>query len=373
MIVSILKHKNYENLQAAIEKTVEPLGGFSAFIAQGQKVFIKPNLLSNHPPEDAITTHPEIARAVIRIVRKMGAVPVIGDSPASAMNLESVITQTGFKKMCDEEKIGFTNLEKSGAEKRTVNGYSFSVAKPIIDADVIINLPKVKTHTLTTLTAATKNLYGVIPGYQKTILHKKHSNVGDFGKLLMAIKEAVPVNLSIADGILALEGDGPGSAGIPKKSDFIAASTSIYALDFIIAQIIGVNYKTVPYLKEFEKQHKNFIRNIKIEGTPIEDIKTQFKIPNTTKAKLILPILKPIIPIVGKWIWIRPSFDEKCISCGLCAKACPENAIKVKKGTLPILNGKACIGCCCCHEVCPKNAITMTQSPLLNLFKKGPL
>ena len=153
------------------------------------------------------------------------------------VKIEKVWEKTGFKAMCEQEQTPLVSLEKSGVISYEVDGFSFTIAKPVLDADVIVNVPKIKTHTLTTLTGAVKNMFGTVPGFQKMNLHKLHSTVADFGKLIAVIYRHVPPHLNIADAVIAMHGEGP-SAGQPIRLKFLAASRDAVAMDQTICHLL---------------------------------------------------------------------------------------------------------------------------------------
>jgi len=366
--VSLAKCSTYSaGLQDAVEQLLSDIGGIGSFVEAGQSVLIKPNLLIDRPPAEAVTTHPETARAVIRAVKKHGARPFVADSPASVMKLEQVWERTGFRAMCSEEEVPLVNLESAGSVQFNSNGCSFTIARPVLEADVIINIPKVKTHALTTLTAAVKNMYGAVPGFQKTQLHKLYPRPSDFSRLLAEIYKTVTPQLSIADGIIGMEGNGP-SAGSPVHLGFLAASSDAVALDVTLCRMLNIQHETVPYLDLLTDPDG---MGVEIVGADPDDLsKTALRVPDTFLPRFIPRLL---IRMVAPFVWIRPAFTDKCIVCGRCEKACPVGALTIEQGRQPVLDGRQCIGCCCCHEVCPEKAISMTQSPLLNLVRRGKL
>jgi uncharacterized protein (DUF362 family)/Pyruvate/2-oxoacid:ferredoxin oxidoreductase delta subunit len=348
----------------ALAAVLAPLGGMARFVSPGQVVFIKPNLLSDHDPEDAVTTHPEIARAVIRAVRRCGGVPRVGDSPASAVKLDQVLEKTGYKRLCAEESVELVNLEKSGAVAVEENGLRFHVAKPVLEADVLVNLPKIKTHVLTSLTVAVKNLFGTLPGYQKAQFHKTYPRPREFSLLLKAINQRLKPALNIADGVIAMEGDGP-SAGSPVQLGLLAASADAAALDAALCGLLRVRLGAVPYLGQEDAERAS------VEWTaaaPPANI-ARIRVPSTLRANLIS---KHLVRFLDPWIWIRPGFNAGCIRCGRCIKACPASALSMENAQrTPLLNPPACIGCCCCHEICQSHAVTMELSPLLRILRGG--
>lgn len=174
MQVSLIKCSSYEEdeVSFAAARSVELIGGIAKFIKPGQTVLIKPNMLGSHPPEKGVTTHPSVVKAVIKLVQNIGAHPIVGDSPGFD-NEQKAFEVCGFKKVCDETGAKFADFKET-AELKVPFGRrfkSFTVAKAVIEADVIINLPKLKTHTLTGITAATKNTFGCIPGLLKSEWH----------------------------------------------------------------------------------------------------------------------------------------------------------------------------------------------------------
>ena len=368
--VSFIKCESYSgNMQPVIEELLSGIGGIGKFIKPGQKILLKPNMLTTRTPDQATTTHPEIVRAVIRIVKAHGGIVSVGDSPANVTKIVDLWDATGIKKVCDEENVPLLNFENAGSVTLNIYGMQVGIAKPILEADVIINLPKVKTHVLTTYTGAVKNLYGTIPGFQKTMLHKIFPKPDRFGEFIAALYDEICPQLAIADGIVGMDGEGP-SGGNPFKLNFLAASASSPALDASICRLLKIDVNAVGYLKTIGNEQTGIIarENIELLGTPITELTpTGFKVPSTLKTRLIPGWL---VKLVEPFVWIRPAFDDKCVFCGKCIKACPVNALTITKGEKPVLEPDNCIGCCCCHEICPEHAIEMKQSPLLSFVKK---
>lgn len=372
--VSLTKCPDYspDAVQKAIDRTLDDIGGISRVVLPGKSVLLKPNMLTDREPDCAVTTHPEIVRALIRSVRKHGGRPIVADSPANVTKIEKVWERTGFRALCDQENVPLVNLEKAGSSSITAGGITFTVAQPVLDADVIISIPKVKTHMLTIFTGAVKNLYGTIPGFQKTTLHKLYPKPADFSKLLAAIYGRLKPQLAVADAVVGMDGEGP-SSGSPVKLGFVAASLDSVALDVTLCRLLKIDIRAVPYFKPIADAGlgETEWERIQLVGTPGDAVfQGRFRVPSSLTGRLIPG---PLVKLLEPFLWIRPRFLDRCVSCGRCVKSCPVTALRIVNRDRPILDSGKCIGCCCCHEVCPEKAVEMRLSPFLSFIRRGRL
>jgi len=351
-------------LSEAVDRIFSLTGWLSQPTLAGKRVLLKPNLLTDRTPEQAVTTHPELVRQVIRRFKAAGAIVSVGDSPASTANLRNVWQTTGMAAVCAEEEVPLISLEQAGVQPFEIDGFSFSVAKPILEAELIVNLPKVKSHSLTMLTAAVKNMYGAVPGYSKTTLHRLYPKPDVFGRLIQAIWQVIPPTWTIADAVVGMEGQGPAN-GRPIKLGFLAASDNPFALDRALCDVLHIDVRRVPYLSPLEA------RGERIAYARAGDcvLVSSFEIPSGAHLLQFLP--NWLVKCAGRVVWVRPAFStETCIGCGKCVHACPVQAAALDERTRkPVLDPRRCISCGCCHEVCPTGAIRMTQSQVLRLLK----
>lgn len=357
------------DLARVVSDLLNALGGVRQLLGNAQKVLIKPNLLTDRAPDAAVTTHPEVVRPLIREFKKAGATVTVADSPANVTKIEQVWDKTGFSALCREEDIELVNLEKAGVQHVGVGTSTLPIARPVLDADLIVNVPKVKTHVLTTLTGAVKNLYGTIPGFRKATMHKDRHMPRDFAEVIAALYRILKPQLSVADGIVGMDGEGP-SNGTPYPMGLVLASTDAAAMDTTLCGLMGIPVKRVPYLAALAGSGDIPDVNATLWiGNRAQSIPAP-KLPRTAPLHLIPNLL---VRAIDPLIWIRPTFGQSCKFCGRCVAACPAAALSQNDRELPTLLAAKCIACCCCHEVCPSKAVTMNLSPLLRFFRGGSL
>jgi uncharacterized protein (DUF362 family)/Pyruvate/2-oxoacid:ferredoxin oxidoreductase delta subunit len=338
-------------------------------------VVLKTNLLRAEDPKGATTTHPAVVQAVAELVADQGAAPIIADSPGGPFKkamLSRVYTKTGMQKVADntaaELNWNFNSTELSFPEAEILT--NMKVAEAIINADVVINLPKFKTHGLTKLTGAVKNMFGAVPGLLKAEYHLNMQQIDDFSDVLLDIALAVDPELTIMDGIVGMEGEGP-SGGDAIQLNTLLISNNYCALDVVMAELAGVEPTQVPTIKAAEKRGLISSRKeVKLTGDNIEI--DGFETPTIgDSAKLIEQGLPgPLASLVKKLLRPKPIFkDDKCIQCGVCIQGCPPEVIsKTESGVEADLDG--CIRCFCCQELCPEEAVKIHR-PLLGRLLFG--
>ncbi len=353
-IVSIVKCIDYnpKRLKKALE---DSLKNINFDFKKINKVLIKPNLLGPHNPDQAVTTHPFLLEELCKILKKQGVKKIfIGDSSAHSTDLS--FEKCGINKLKKYAKI--INFEKEPKKLFSLEeNQKISLPKILSKVDLVINFAKLKTHGLTHVTLCTKNLYGCVPGKLKEKLHKVYPGVKEFSTLLNRIEMQIKPKLCFIDGIIGLEGEGPGASGIPIKSQILIAGKDCGPVDIIATEIMGFKPNSIYTNKNYNIK-KSQIETIG-DG---KDIRLKFKKPNTAMLTMFLWLNKlfPKSKIIAN--------PEKCISCGICVKKCPVQALILQPHA--ICNHKTCIKCLCCVEVCPHDAIHLEEAKIKKLISK---
>jgi len=367
--ISVVKCDGYDPkiTEQAIRKSLELLGGITQFIKPNSSVLVKPNLLMSKPPEAGITTHPEIVRSVIRILKEINCKVIVGDGPSVwgkyIENVQEVYETTGIKKVCREEEVALINFDGRRMREK------FPLTVALDECDYLVNLPKFKTHELTLITGAIKNLFGLVSGTYKTELHKNYFEPEEFAKILVDIYQAAKPALTIIDGVLAMEGDGPATGGSLRNLGLVLAGNDCVALDTVVAKIMGITGQEVLSTKEaaLRSLGENRLEEIDIEGEKLENLNIRpFILPVTSKKikKLSAPLKKLLKSLIKYYPYC---LNPKCIRCGHCAKVCPKKCITFKKRGM-VVDYKNCIACFCCQESCPAAAIKVKKSLMAKLI-----
>ncbi len=361
--VSLVKCPDYnsEKVFDSVKRAVDLVGGIEAFVHKGARVLVKPNLLSAREPEEAVDTHPEVARAVVRLVKAAGATPIVGDSPGGyGANIDEIFDKSGMRSMAKEESVELVKFSTS----RLVDGIPFT--RYIFECDTIISIPKLKTHGITILTAAIKNMYGTVTGLYKAERHSKAPRNQDFAKVIAKVYSVAKPHLTILDGIVAMEGDGP-SGGKARNMSLIMAGADAVAVDACAAAIVGLGPMDVLVTKEAFNAGlgEADLTKIELAGDPIADfITVDFKLPQTI---LLKSIPAGIMKSIAGLIKFKPYIDiNVCTRCNLCKTTCPIGAIEIQRDSCKI-DYKKCVLCLCCHEVCPYKAISIKRNILTKL------
>ncbi|MDD2365582.1 MAG: DUF362 domain-containing protein [Desulfuromonadaceae bacterium] len=361
---------DYDELKKAVCELLEPLGGINAFVSSGEKVLLKPNMLSGKSPEKAVTTHPVLVQIVSELARDAGGRVVIGDSPGIGGFL-SVAEKCGFYEAARKSGAALAEF-KDGVELKGGGIFkSIRVARNYYEADKIINLPKLKTHEMMTLTCAVKNLFGAVIGAEKAGWHlKAGTSKSLFARLLLEIYLLKKPALNIVDAIVAMEGDGP-SSGTPIKRGILIAGANAVAVDVIAARVAGIPGTLLPIEREAASLGLSgaVIEEINMLGESIQNIPAMsFKLPKGMDVQFGLPPL--VTRIMKSHLTSYPAADHSiCILCGICRDACPPVAIKIRNSALSVDKSR-CIRCWCCRELCPHNAMGIKSGRLLRVLKK---
>ena len=362
---------NLEEIKSVINKIFEEEKLLDDF-KKGKTVFLKVNLLRGANPNRAVTTHPIFVRAVGEVLLENGMKVIVGDSPAGPFtktSLKGIYRACGLLKELENTEIELNyNVETVNIRKDSnLKLKEFTVFKALLDADYIINLPKLKTHTMMRYTGAVKNMFGAIVGLIKANYHFKLKEAENFAHHLIDVVETIKPDFNIIDGIVGMEGDGP-SSGESINSNIILAGKNPYALDKVAIDFIGFTEEEVYTVKL--SRNRGLFDKVEIFGDEIETM--TFKRPEGTQITFLpkgLP--KGLEKFLLNQLKAKLIFKhKKCVSCGDCVRICPAKIIYMNDENYPYYEREKCISCFCCHEVCPVDAIEIKNPILTNLFRR---
>ena len=344
---------DYDHAAEAVERAVAD----HAPPLAGKTVLLKPNILGAMGPEKHVNTHPAIVRAAIEAVERRGPARVmVGDnsgmraygSNEHAARVAGILQAAGGR---------YVNLGASPVKTRVDSTFAdhLAVSREVLECDVLISLPKMKTHVATGITGAIKNSYGHLVGGEKMRLHRQAQGPLAFARAVVDVYQVRPPDLVVMDAVVAMEGQGP-SGGRPRHVGRILASTDAVAVDTVMAAMMGLQARLVPTLKEAEDRGLGpaDLEAIEIDGSL--EVVPDFKTPG------VGPGFGTWISRLATYVFVtRPQVRYgKCVQCGSCAEACPVGAITMTERG-PVIDYARCISCFCCHEMCRYGAMDLSR------------
>ncbi len=369
-----------EDIRSAVFAALDAIGAERLMSREGMSVLLKPNVLMAKPPEEAATTHPEILRAVIQWVKQFSPLKICvadscnGITPGQTRKSMKV---SGLLAVCEAEEVTAVGFEETPRQR-------YPVPDPLVldeivsstllqEADIIINLPKIKTHGQCTLTCSVKNMFGALIIGNKSKTHARFPTLDRFSAALADIYSAFKPQLTVVDGYLCQEGRGPASGDVVKL-DLILAGYDPVLLDTVVCRIIDLDPKKVVHLKKSQDKGLGTLSldQAQVVGRSIEEVKRPFKIPLTAWVPFHVP--QPVTDYIADVIFrASVSFNrERCVRCGTCWQNCPTEAIsppvEPREGEVPVWHKPKCITCYCCAETCPHDAVDFRINIPRNLF-----
>ncbi|UCC94447.1 MAG: DUF362 domain-containing protein [Candidatus Omnitrophota bacterium] len=259
--VVVLKIEEYTSkaLQKKIGDALMQYFSLKELFPPKDQVLLKPNLLMESLPEEAIVTHPLFIEAVGRIFKKLGCSVCIADSPGgfiSKKDVDGVYQGTGVKEVADRNGFELLYPTHSIVHKNLpLCWWTHASALPQGPGEFykspfkMVNLPKLKTHDIMVLTLAVKNLYGCISGIYKSHIHRQHPTTDDLAKVILGLYKNIKPSLNIVDGILSLEGEGPAKKGRPRKLNIVVIGDDALSTDYVIGRFLGLSDAMHPLIK----------------------------------------------------------------------------------------------------------------------------
>lgn len=380
MKVAVSKCTDYDfdKLYGIISSQLSEIGDGNELF-NSKKVLIKPNIVISKGPEHAATTHPNVVKAVIRYIKQFSPEEIIlaesYGGPYTELSLKNYYRTSGIAAVCEEEGTEL-NFNTSSSTMYYPDGKvckSFNVITPVHNADVIVDVCKLKTHSLSKMSCAVKNFFGVIPGIEKFEMHARYSEHKNFFAMLCDLCEMLTKTktiIAVCDGIVGMEGNGP-TGGNPRAMNVVLSSVSPFALDVVAEHILNFDGTTPLVTEAMQRGICDTLENTEIicenlESLVINDI----KLPDASSLKFLTKMPDLFGGRFAKFFQPVPEIRKKtCIGCGTCVKSCPVHTIRIENKKA-IINHDNCIRCFCCQELCPINSVYIKKNVFLKIAQK---
>ena len=378
-VMEVCEEYEPDQVRSALRGILE-LPGIREILKKGTKAAVKVNLVSGVQPEKAATVHPEVIRQLSILLQEMGVEAVFGDSPGGLYTREYVRMVYRACALTPLEKEGVRLNDdfsvKEGVFEEALSIRTFEYTGWLDQADVIINLCKLKTHAMMNMSCCVKNLYGTVPGVTKPEYHMRFPDPARFADMMVDLNEYFCPVLQIVDAVVGMEGNGP-TAGKPVRTGLMIGGRSPYYTDALCARLIGMPAAEVPTLEAAARRWKirteELVHGVQVSGSgagitipPYETAAKKLSVTfgrDTFFGRISSGALKKILSV-------RPVPDGKeCIGCAKCAKICPAGAIRMIN-RIPSIDRRKCIRCFCCQEFCPKGAMKAGRNPLGMLISR---
>lgn len=380
--VYVIPCGDYGQVESALRELLARMGGIQRFVKPGERILLKANLLRPAPPESAVCTHPAVVEAVAKLVAEAGGTAVITDSPGGALQKESTLRhlydKTGMAAAAARSgaELSYDTSTRLVSLPRGKALRQAEVITPAVEADGVFDLCKMKTHVLMGMTGAVKNSFGIIPGLSKVGFHGSHPNREDFADVVLDLADFLSPRLSLMDGVLAMEGEGPGASGTPRQVGLLLASENPLTLDVAAAELMGLPRESNPLLLAAQRRGliPNRMEDVALIGGTLEELRMEdYRFPSNVRRDLMEflgPLAGPAKGLCKALLSQTPRIrTDRCVGCGICQKACPGKAITLEKGKARVHPG-SCIRCYCCHELCPQKAVALHRGPLGRLLTR---